>query len=209
MQLGQTFIAREQIRRHMDVRPRAGLAGRMRKSLARLSARQAALEQLRTRRGRRSRQQRFPECLKSFGGPLRVDFDVAAVVAHPAGEFEEVRKAIDERPEANALHPATDAPPLGSDGGCGAYRLPQDQRRSCGRGLAPPGESEPAVLRQMQRRPGVRRAVHEPMTGDVIARIEAVEIHAHALELVGAVVRERARALIARASRALLRQGLA
>ena len=58
----------------------------------------------------------------------------------------------------------------------------------------------------MQRCPGVRCAVDEPMTCDVIAGIEAEEIHSHVGELIGAVVRERANLFIARSSGALLRQ---
>ena len=59
---------------------------------------------------------------------------------------------------------------------------------------------------QMQRRPGVRRSVDEAMPRNVVARVEAVEIHAHVLELVGAVVGERDHSLITLPPRPFLLQ---
>jgi hypothetical protein len=56
----------------------------------------------------------------------------------------------------------------------------------------------------MQRGPGVRRAVHEAMARDVIARVKAVEVHAHSCQLIAPEVRERALSLIACAPRAFL-----
>src|ERR1035441_9266863 len=80
------------------------------------------------------------------------------------------------------------------------------RRRSCTRRLEPGGKSRATVPRQMQWCPSVRRTIHEPMTRDVIARVEAVEVHAHSRELFAPVIRERAQSLIARASCALFGQ---
>src|SRR5512132_3868864 len=44
-----------------------------------------------------------------------------------------------------------------------------------------------AMQRQMARRPGRWRLVHEMRARDVIARIEAVEVAAHLRKLVGAI----------------------
>jgi hypothetical protein len=57
---------------------------------------------------------------------------------------------------------------------------------------------------QMQRRPGVRRAVHESMARDVVTRVKAVEVHAHLRQLVAPEQRKRAPSLIARTPRTLL-----
>src|ERR1700693_286932 len=48
------------------------------------------------------------------------------------------------------------------------------------------------MLRQMQRRPRVRCAADESMARNVIARIEAIEVHAHASKLFAAILGQRA-----------------
>jgi hypothetical protein len=102
----------------VDVRLRASFARQNAELFSRFTVRGVHFEQPRTRCRWCLHEQRVPESLKSLGWPLRVDFDLAAGVSHPAGELEEVGKAIDERPEAHALYPAADAPPLRSGCGC-------------------------------------------------------------------------------------------
>ena len=64
------------------------------------------------------------------------------------------------------------------------------------------------MRREVQRCPSVGCMVHEAVACDVVARIEAVEVHLHPSELLGPVVGKRALLLIALASRALYRQSL-
>ena len=108
-------------------------------------------------------------------------------------------ETINERPEADALHSSANAPALRSpcSGTPRCRRMPEACARSRGR---------TAMARQVQRRPRVRRAVHEAMARDVIAWIEAVEIQAHASQFFGSVVGERTALLVPRAPRALIRQ---
>jgi hypothetical protein len=57
--------------------------------------------------------------------------------------------------------------------------------------------------RQMARRPRVRRLVHKMEAGDVIARIEAVEVALHLGQFGGAIARQRLRRLVGKTLRTL------
>src|ERR1700683_2010038 len=76
---------------------------------------------------------------------------------------------------------------------------------SCRYRLTAGASVQSTVCRQMQRRPGVRPAVHEAMTRNVVARVKAIEIHAHLRKLAVSVIGERPRPLIARSPRAFPR----
>ena len=77
-------------------------------------------------------------------------------------------------------------------------------RRSCACRLQPSWNTRAPVPGQMQRCPGMRCAVHEAMSRDVVTRIKAVEVHAHLRQLIAPEMCERAPRLIARTPRAFL-----
>ena len=119
----QAIRARAQIRGDVHAARRAAAAPFDAKQLARFGWGGAHIEHPGGGGRRRQQQQRFTEHPQSCGYSLGVDLHLAAVVAHPAGEFEAMGKSIHEGPEAHALDPPADPPALrgGDLSGGGAH----------------------------------------------------------------------------------------
>src|SRR5580692_1877644 len=75
------------------------------------------LKQPRIRSGWRAHQYCLSKGQERSRGTLRMDFDLTAVIAHPAAEIQLMGEPVHEWSKADALYAPTNAPSLRLDGG--------------------------------------------------------------------------------------------